>query len=111
MPPSTRLSRADEILMIVIFVLGIDAFSTTIRQEVVRRAKKKISVGSLWVSLDQLAKRDYIRKRTSDTEEKSGGRPRVYYSVTPKGIQALKRTRRFQERLWKSVPVLDTYEA
>ena len=68
MPPSTQLSRADEILMIVIFVLGIDAFSTTIRQEVVRRSKKKISVGSLWVSLDQLAKRDYIRKRTSDAE-------------------------------------------
>ena len=110
MPPSSQLSRADEILMIVILVLGGDAFSTTIRHELVRRAKKKISVGSLWVSLDQLAQRGFIQKRTSSSEEKLGGRPRVYYSVTTSGIQSLKRTQRFQERLWKSVPDLDTYE-
>ena len=111
MPPSSQLSRADEVLLVVILVLEGDAFSTTIRQELVRRAKKKVTVGSLWVSLDQLAQRGYVRKRSSGNDEKPGGRPRVYYAVTKKGIQALKRSQGFQERLWKSVPDLDTIDA
>lgn len=103
------LSRADEILMIAIVVLGDDAYSTTIRQELQKRASKKVTVGSLWVSLDQLAERGLVRKRTEKGLSKRGGRPRVYYRLTPRGIRALERTREFQQKLWKDVPGLEAY--
>ena len=107
MPAAKELSRADEILMVVILVLGENAYSTTILSELARRAKKKVTVGSLWVSLDQLVKRGYVRKRTGGENDKVGGRPRVYYAVSKRGLQALKRTRSYQERIWKGGPGLD----
>lgn len=107
MPPSKQLSRADEVLLLCIAVLGDDAFSTTIRTELQERAGKKVTVGSLWVSLDNLAERGLLRKRSVPNETRKGGRPRVYYRVTPRGIRALQRAREFQERLWKGVPELE----
>ena len=109
MPPAKQLSRADEILMLCILVLAQDAYSTTIRAELASRAKKKITVGSLWVSLDQLADRGYIRKKASKNEHRHGGRPRIYYHLTPRGVRALERSREYQKALWKGVPELDSY--
>jgi len=110
MPPAKQLSRADEILMIAIVVLADDAYSTTIRQELSVRAKKKITVGSLWVSLDQLAVRGYIRKKATKSESRHGGRPRIYYRLTPRGLRALQRARVYQKKLWEGVPSLDSYK-
>jgi PadR family transcriptional regulator, regulatory protein PadR len=107
---SKTLSRADEILLIAILVLGQDAYSTTIRSELLVRAKKKVTVGSLWVSLDQLFLRGYIHKQPVKNEQQLGGRPRIFYRLTPSGIDQLKRIQQFQQQVWLNVPVLDSYE-
>lgn len=111
MPSTNQLSRADEILMIAIVVLGDNAYSTTIKQEISSRARKKVTVGSLWVSLDQLADKGLIRKKQAETTGGRGGRPRVFYRLTPRGLRALIRVREYQEKLWKDVPDLEEYEA
>lgn len=100
-----QLTRADETLLVAIHCLGGDAFSTAILEELLERAEKKVTVGSLWVSLDSLAERGYVRKNPRPGD--SGGRPRVYYTLSPKGRRALKRTREMQERLWSGIPPLD----
>ena len=105
-----HLSRADEILLIAIACLGENAYSTPILREIEGRGGKKITVGSLWVSLDQLATRGLVRKSAAEVESRHGGRPRVYYRLTPRGVRMLLRMREFQERLWKDVPDLKRYE-
>ena len=105
-----HLSRADEILMVAIACLGSDAYSTTILREIEKRGAKKLTVGSLWVSLDQLTAKGYVRKRPAPDEQRHGGRPRIYYRLTPKGSRMLTRIRIFQKTLWRRVPDLDTYD-
>lgn len=105
-----HLSRADEILMVSIACLGQKAFSTRILEEVQSRGGKRITVGSLWVSLDQLTGKGYVRKKPAPDESRHGGRPRVYYRLTPKGVRILARMRTFQKELWKGVPNLDKYD-
>ena len=103
------LSRADEILLVAVLCLGDEAFSTTIREEVSRRADKAVSVGSLWVSLDHLAEAGLLRKSRRQPQGARGGRPRIYYRLTPPGIRALKRSREEYARLWDEVPDPDGY--
>lgn len=111
MPVAKPLSRADEVLLISIVVLGEDAFSTTLQEELLRRAGKKLTVGSLWVSLDNLAERGFVRKRSAAHPSRKGGRPRIYYRVTPRGVRALQRARDFQKKLWEDVPDLSAYQS
>ncbi len=105
------LSRADEILMVAIACLGSEAYSTRIIEIVEERGGKKITAGSLWVSLDQLATKGFVRKRFEPNESRHGGRPRAYYSLTPKGLRMLVRMRNFQNQLWEGVPDLDDYNS
>ncbi len=91
-------------------VLGNDAYSTSIMAEMVSRAQKKVTVGSLWVSLDQLALRKIIEKRSVKNEDQQGGRPRIYYRLTRLGLDQLKQLQQYHLRVWNDVPVLDSYE-
>lgn len=101
---ASALTRADEMLLVCIWVLGPDAFSTTIKQELYRRVRKRITVGSLWVALDQLAAKGMVEKESRPNPDRKGGRPRVYYTLTTAGRNSLKKTRDLDARLWKNVP-------
>ncbi len=98
------LSRSDEILMLAILRLKENAYGVTIIKEVQERTGKKLTFGSLWVSLDILNKRGFVKKRMADPTPQRGGRSKIYYSLPPKGIRALEDAREFQKSLWEGVP-------
>ena len=98
------LTRADEILLLAILRLGDEANGINIRSDILERAGKKLSFGSLWVSLDLLRKRGLVEKHMADPTPRRGGRGQLYYRITPEGIHALDSARRFQEALWKGIP-------
>lgn len=100
------LSRSDEILLVSILRLKDNAYGVTIVEEVARRTDKQLTFGALWVSLDNLAKRGLVSKRTEKPEK--GGRKKIYYAVTPQGASALEATRALQKRLWRGMnPLLE----
>jgi len=100
----TILSRADEILLVSILSLGENAYGVTIIEEVFKRTGKRLSFGSIWVSLDILYKKGYIDKRLGDPTPRRGGRSKIYYSLKPAGLKALDEIARFQKSLWDGVP-------
>ncbi len=100
------LSRADEILLVSVLNLDENAYGVTIIEEVYKRTGKKLSFGSIWVSLDILYKKGYINKRMGDPTPQRGGRSKIYYTLKPKGIKALDEIAKFQKSLWEGVPNL-----
>lgn len=98
------LSRADEILLLAILRLKDDASGVAIVKEVQRRTGKKVKLGALWVSLDILAKRGLVEKRMGDPTPKRGGRSKIYYTLTPDGLNALAQLHDFNRSLWKGIP-------
>jgi len=103
------LSRSDEILLLAILRLKENAYGVTIIKEVKERTGKKLTFGSLWVSLDILHKRGLVVKRMADPTPERGGRSKIYYSLTPQGVRALQDVREFQKSLWQGVPTLLKY--
>lgn len=97
------LSRADEILLLAILRLKDNAYGVSIVQEVEKRTGKKLKLGGLWVSLDILARKDLVEKKMGDPTPTRGGRSKIYYSLTPKGIKALERVNEFNLNLWKDM--------
>ena len=101
------LSRSDEILLLTILRLNNDACGITIVQDIEDRSGKKITFGALWVSMDILTKKGFITKRLEDPGE-SGGRKKIYYSVTPEGIAVLEATRELHKKFWHGMnPVIN----
>lgn len=98
------LSRSDEILMLSILRLEDQAYGVSIVKDVLKRTGKKLTFGSLWVSLDILHRRGYVEKTLGDPTPERGGRRKLYYALTPKGIKALEEARAFQKSLWRGIP-------
>jgi len=100
------LSRSDEILLLAILKLKESAYGVTILKEVAKTTGKKLKLGGLWVSLDILSKRGLLEKNMGDPTPKRGGRSKIYYTLTPDGLKALKRVNEFNLSLWKGMTVI-----
>ena len=98
------LSRADEILLMAILRQKDNAYGVTIIKEVKRSTGRELKVGALWVALDILSKRGLIEKRMGDPIPQRGGRSKIYYALTPNGLNELEKIRDFQKELWKGIP-------
>lgn len=98
------LSRSDEILLVAILRLKDNAYGVAIIKEVKKSTGRELRIGALWVTLDILSKRGLIEKRMGDPIPQRGGRSKIYYNLTPNGLNELERIRDFQRELWKGIP-------
>jgi len=97
------LTKIEEILLVAIWHLKENAYGVKIRQHVSSVIGKELTYGHLYSALNQLATKEYIEKSEGKPTERRLGRPRVYYSITPEGFQALKGAMAVNEKLWSGI--------
>jgi len=94
------LSRVEEILLLVVWDLGDGAYGVPIRQRVGRLLGRSLSVGAVYVPLERMMAGGLLRAEEGEPTPVRGGRRKRYYRLTPRGLRALKETRRVTESLW-----------
>lgn len=77
-------------VLLAILHLGDGAYAVPIRDELAARAGRAIARGALYTTLERLESKGYLRSRVGDPIPERGGRARRYYSVTARGIAALR---------------------
>ena len=100
------LSRTEELILLAVCHLGDDAYGITIRDYLEKSAGQKLSIGGIYVPLDRLVRKGFLKTRQGDPTPKRGGMSKRYYRITAKGVTALKETRRVNNLLWKKIPKL-----
>ncbi len=98
------LSRSEEILLLAIWRLEGNAYGVSIREQVSRVTGHAWTFGAVYVPLDTLTRKDYVRKSLSEPTPQRGGRSKCLYALTDAGKEALREIRRVQETLWDEVP-------
>jgi DNA-binding PadR family transcriptional regulator len=98
------LSRNEEIILLAIIHLQQDAYGVTIRELVSDWTGQEWSFGAIYMSLDQLTRKELVYKTTSSPTAKRGGRSKCLYTLTPEGKSALREIRRVQSAMWKNIP-------
>ena len=98
------LSRTEEIILLAVWRLEGNAYGVTIREQVSRVTGHEWSFGAIYVPLDKLTQKEYIRKFMSDPTTTRGGRHKCLYELTPEGKEALKQIREINEALWDGIP-------
>jgi DNA-binding PadR family transcriptional regulator len=100
MPKAPYLGEFEQQLLLVILRLGADAFGPDIARELETRARRRVSRGALYTTLDRLADKGLVRWKTVPGTEARDGLPRRLYSVPAAGIAAVKAAREVARRLW-----------
>jgi len=87
------LGELEQILLLAILQLGDDAYGVSVQKEIEDRSGRRVSRGALYVTLDRLESKGYVRSRQGASTAARGGRPRRYLSVSPAGVEALQSSR------------------
>lgn len=102
----THLGEFQEIVLLTILVLDDDAYGVTIKREINQRLKRTISRGALHTALSRLEEKGFISSKQGEGNPERGGRPKRYYSVSNRGIEALREAKALRDQLWSQIPKL-----
>jgi len=101
------LSRIEETLLLSIWKLRDNAYGIAIRNQVEKDTGVRWLSGAIYAPLNRLKKNGYVVARTAKEAGEYGGRPRVYYSLAPRGKEKLAEIQAMTRGLWADVPSLD----
>jgi DNA-binding PadR family transcriptional regulator len=107
MPPPPTLGEFEQMVLLAILRLDDNAYGVTIATELLACARRKVSPGALYTTLDRLEQKGMLRARTGDPLPERGGRARRLYTVTRSGHTALVTAQRAFQSLLTGLNLLD----
>jgi len=99
-----ELTKIEEILLVAIWHLKDKAYGVKIRQYVSNIIGKEFTYGHLYSALNQLVTKKMVTITAGNSSTQRMGRPRIYYSVSPEGLEALEAAREMNKKLWSIIP-------
>ena len=102
----TFLSRIEEILLLAIWKLKKEAYGIAIRHQVEKDTGISWLSEAIYAPLSRLKEKGYIEPKQAERSTEKGGRPRIYYSLTPSGLGRLISVQEINRTLWCGVPDL-----
>ena len=97
------LSRAEEFILLAIWQLQDNAYCIPIRERISELSGEDWSLGSIYMPLDRLVKKDLLDSYLSDSTPERGGRHKRIYKLTEKGKEALLEVKKVESAMWANV--------
>ena len=99
----STLGEFEQVVLLAILRLGEDAYAVSIRDEILQCTGRDVSRGSIYITLDRLETKGYLKSRLADPTPERGGRAKRYYALRPRAVEALKDSRRALVALWRGL--------
>lgn len=99
------LSRTEELLLNCIIRLQKNAYTFMIREKLKEITGKTWAFGAIFISLDRLERKGYVRSYLGEETPDRGGRRKRFYSVSKQGLKALAEIRKIDQAMWSDLTV------
>jgi DNA-binding PadR family transcriptional regulator len=80
-----------------------EGYGAELVRELEDRTGRQVQGGALYVTLDRLEKKGYLRSRMGEPDARRGGRPKRFVQATPEGVRALAEHREALLRVWEGL--------
>jgi PadR family transcriptional regulator PadR len=87
-----HLGEFEQLALLAILRLGSNAYGMMIRRELEKRAGRKAAIGALYLTLERLEQKGFIRSELGEATPERGGRAKRYFTLNPSGREALERS-------------------
>ncbi len=104
----TRLGDFEETLLLIVGILGEDAYAFRISEEFENQAQRAVSIGATHSTLNRLSEKGFLESFMGAAKPERGGRRKRIYRITAAGQRALENSRDFKIALWKQFPAFST---
>jgi DNA-binding PadR family transcriptional regulator len=105
------LSRPEELVLLAIWKMEGKPYGVNIRNFVKDLTGKYWSVGSIYVPLDRLENKGFLRSKLSQPTPERGGKSKRYYEITKEGLNELEEIRKISLAAWENTTSVSTKKA
>lgn len=103
MTRESLLGTFEQLVLSAILQVGEGAYPPLVLNWLQETTGRDVNRGSLYVSLDRLEKKGFLRSHRGDTDEDREGRPKRYLEVTQDGVDSLRRARASLLASWEGI--------
>jgi DNA-binding PadR family transcriptional regulator len=100
----TRLGEFEEVILLLVGILGEEAYPFRIGEEFEAQTGRAVSIGSTHSTLDRLENKGFVTSEMGKSTAERGGRRKRIFTMTALGKRVLKESRDFKLSLWKQYP-------
>jgi DNA-binding PadR family transcriptional regulator len=86
------LGEFEQLVLLAVLQLGDDAHAATLRSRIEDDARRRVTRGALYATLDRLTEKGCLDWVVDETTPERGGIPRRRFRVTETGLAALRRS-------------------
>jgi DNA-binding PadR family transcriptional regulator len=99
----SSLGEFEQVVLLAVLRLGDGAYAVPVQEEILRCTGRDVSRGSIYITLDRLETKGYLKSRLADPTPERGGRAKRYYTLRPRALDALRESRRALVALWSGL--------
>jgi DNA-binding PadR family transcriptional regulator len=100
----TRLGEFEEVILLLVGILGEEAYSFKVAEEFETQTKRTVSIGAVHSTLNRLETKGFLKSAMGKSTAERGGRRKRIYTITAFGRRALEAARDFRVSLWGQFP-------
>lgn len=100
----TRLGEFEEVILLLVGILGDDAYAFRLAAEHKEQTGRAASIGSVHATLTRLAEKGFLTSKMGASTSARGGRRKRIYTITAYGRRALEAARDLRLQLWRQYP-------
>ncbi len=102
----TRLGDFEEVIMLLVGILGKEAYAFRIAGEFKSQTGRAVSIGAVHSTLTRLDGKGFLSSEVGGATAARGGRRKRIYSITAYGQKILTASKDFKMSLWQQFPGL-----
>ena len=102
----TRLGEFEEVILLLVGILGDEAYAFKIAEEFEAQTQRSASIGAVHSTLSRLSDKGFLKSKMGEPSANRGGRRKRIYEITPYGEKVLKNARDLRLSLWNQYPGL-----
>ena len=100
----TRLGEFEEVILLLVGILGKQAYAFRIAEEFESQTDRATSIGAVHSTLNRLEEKGFLTSEMGAATAERGGRRKRIYVITAYGKRVLRDSRDFKVALWKQYP-------
>lgn len=100
----TRLGEFEEVILLLVGILGAQAYAFNIAHEFETQTKKSVAIGAVHSTLSRLAEKGFLTSSMGGATSERGGRRKRIYAITAEGELVLSKARDLRLSLWNQYP-------
>lgn len=104
----TRLGEFEEVILLLVGILGDDAYAFKIAEEFEAQSGRSVSIGAVHSTLSRLSDKGFLKSEMGEGSATRGGRRKRIYAITASGQRTLAEARDFRLSLWQQYPPFST---